>query len=50
MSITVGRLELAQPLLNGSGTWDAEQAHRIFGEANPGLAGFVTKTLSLIHI
>ena len=46
MSITVGRLELAQPLLNGSGTWDAEQAHRIFGEANPGLAGFVTKTIT----
>ena len=46
MSITVGRLELAQPLLNGSGTWDAEQAHRLFGDANPGLAGFVTKTIT----
>lgn len=42
----VGGLELAHPVLNASGTWDAEQSHRLFGEANPGLAGFVTKTVT----
>ena len=42
----VGRLELAHPLLNASGTWDAVQAHRLFGHANPGLAGFVSKTIT----
>ncbi|MGI9116798.1 MAG: dihydroorotate dehydrogenase catalytic subunit [Gaiellales bacterium] len=46
MSITVGRLELAHPLLNASGTWDAVAAQRLFGEANPGMAGFVTKTVT----
>ena len=46
MSVTVGRLELAHPVLNASGTWDAVQAERLFGEANPGLAGFVTKTVT----
>ena len=30
MSITVGRLELAHPLLNASGTWDAVEAQRLF--------------------
>ena len=38
MSITVGRLELAHALLNASGTWDAVEAQRLFGEANPGMA------------
>ncbi len=46
MSLVVGRLELAHPVLNASGTWDAVQAERLFGEANPGLAGFVTKTVT----
>ena len=46
MSIAVGRLALAHPVLNASGTWDAVQAERLFGEANPGLAGFVTKTVT----
>ncbi len=46
MSVTVGRLALAHPVLNASGTWDAVQAERLFGEANPGLAGFVTKTVT----
>lgn len=46
MSVTVGRLELAHPLLNASGAWDAVEAHRLFGTANPGLAGFVTKTVT----
>ena len=43
---TVGRLEIAHPLLNASGTWDAVEAQRLFGEANPGMAGFVTKTVT----
>lgn len=46
MSVTVGRLKLAHPLLNASGAWDAVEAHRLFGAANPGLAGFVTKTVT----
>ncbi len=46
MSITVGRLSLAHPLLNASGTWDAVEAHRLFGEATPGFAAFVTKTVT----
>lgn len=46
MSITVGRLKLAHPLLNASGTWDAVEAQRLFGDANPGMAGFVTKTVT----
>lgn len=46
MSLVVGRLELAHPVLNASGTWDAVHAQRLFGEANPGLAGFVTKTVT----
>lgn len=46
MSITVGGLSLAHPVLNASGTWDAVAAQRLFGEANPGLAGFVTKTVT----
>jgi len=46
VSLVVGRLELAHPVLNASGTWDAVQAERLFGEANPGLAGFVTKTVT----
>ena len=46
MSLSVGRLALAHPLLNASGTWDAVEAQRLFGEANPGMAGFVTKTVT----
>jgi dihydroorotate dehydrogenase (NAD+) catalytic subunit len=46
MSVTVGGLRLAHPVLNASGTWDAVQAERLFGEATPGLAGFVTKTVT----
>jgi dihydroorotate dehydrogenase (NAD+) catalytic subunit len=46
VSVTVGRLKLAHPLLNASGAWDAVEAHRLFGAANPGLAGFVTKTVT----
>ncbi|MBM3681816.1 MAG: hypothetical protein FJW81_10975, partial [Actinobacteria bacterium] len=46
VSLVVGRLELAHPVLNASGTWDAVHAQRLFGEANPGLAGFVTKTVT----
>jgi dihydroorotate dehydrogenase (NAD+) catalytic subunit len=46
VSVTVGRLKLAHPLLNASGAWDAVEAHRLFGAANPGRAGFVTKTVT----
>ena len=46
MSVVVGRLELAHPLLNASGTWDATVAERLFGHGNPGLAGFVSKTIT----
>jgi dihydroorotate dehydrogenase (NAD+) catalytic subunit len=46
VSVTVGCLKLAHPLLNASGAWDAVEAHRLFGAANPGLAGFVTKTVT----
>lgn len=46
MSVTVGRLELAHPLLNASGTWDAVEAKRLFGHGNPGFAGFVSKTIT----
>ena len=46
MSVCAGGLVLLHPLLNASGTWDAAQAYRLFGDANPGLAGFVTKTVT----
>ena len=46
MSTVVGGLELAHPLLNASGTWDAVVAQRLFGHGNPGLAGFVSKTIT----
>lgn len=46
MSVTVGGLALDHPVLNASGTWDAVEAERLFGEAAPGLAGFVTKTVT----
>jgi dihydroorotate dehydrogenase (NAD+) catalytic subunit len=32
--------------VNASGTWDAEHSHRLFGDAAPGLAAFVTKTVT----
>ena len=43
-------LELAHPLVNGSGTFDAIAARRVFGEAIAGgfpFAAFVSKTITL---
>jgi dihydroorotate dehydrogenase (NAD+) catalytic subunit len=44
--VEVGGLRLANVLLNASGTLDAVQAERLFGDANLGLGGFVSKTIT----
>ncbi len=44
---TVGRLALAHPVLNASGTLDALAAHAVLGDATLGCAAHVTKTVTL---
>lgn len=44
--VEVGGLRLHNVLLNASGTLDAVEAERIFGDANLGLGGFVSKTIT----
>lgn len=46
MSVTVGGLEIAHPVMNASGTWDPEHADRLFGDPAPGFAALVTKTIT----
>ncbi|MGH2832995.1 MAG: hypothetical protein ACRDK2_09480, partial [Solirubrobacteraceae bacterium] len=50
MSVEFCGLRLAHPIINGSGTFDAIAAHRVFGEgltqAFP-FAAFVSKTITL---
>ena len=45
-SVEVGGLRLGNVLVNASGTLDAVQAERLFGEAALGLGGFVSKTIT----
>jgi dihydroorotate dehydrogenase (NAD+) catalytic subunit len=50
MSVAFCGLELAHPVINGSGTFDAIAAHRTFGEnllANFPFAAYVSKTITL---
>jgi dihydroorotate dehydrogenase (NAD+) catalytic subunit len=44
--IGLGRLELAHPVLNASGTLDALAAHAVLGDATLGCAAHVTKTIT----
>ena len=43
--ITVGRLALAHPIVNASGTLDALSADAVLGDATLGCAAHVTKTI-----
>jgi dihydroorotate dehydrogenase (NAD+) catalytic subunit len=45
-SVEVGGLRLRNVLLNASGTLEAVQAERLFGDADLGLGGFVSKTIT----
>ncbi len=50
MSVSFCGLELAHPIVNGSGTFDAIAARRAFGEASIGdfpFAAYVSKTITL---
>ncbi len=50
MSVSFCGIELAHPIINGSGTFDAIAAHRAFGDdliANFPFAAFVSKTVTL---
>lgn len=50
MSVSFCGLELAHPIINGSGTFDLIAAHRTFGDelyANFPFAAFVSKTITL---
>ena len=46
MSASLGGLELAHPVLNGSGTLDALAAFDVLGDATLGCAAHVTKTIT----
>ncbi len=50
MSVSFCGMELAHPVINGSGTFDAIAARRVFGEAliaDFPFAAFVSKTITL---
>jgi dihydroorotate dehydrogenase (NAD+) catalytic subunit len=47
VACVVGRLTLAHPVLNGSGTLDALAASAVLGDATLGCAAHVTKTVTL---